>query len=158
MKPLLAIGLGNPLMGDEGIGWHVAAWLAEDPRLPADLEVIQGGTDLLRLQGQMEGRRRVVVIDAMQDDSEPGTVTVFEDLSGLEDRQASAHHLSAVQAMRLLNLAVGARFTLLAITISSASAGLTLSDPLEEKAPEILDWVVQQLQAQAAILEAQDEP
>ena len=79
MKPVAVIGLGNPLMGDDGIGWHVAERLAADPRLPDGVEAIQGGTDLLRCAARIEGRRRVIVVDAVRDDAAPGTVSEIAD-------------------------------------------------------------------------------
>lgn len=150
MKPNLVIGLGNPLVGDEGIGWHVAERLAGDPRLPEDTEVLWGGTDLLRLTDQMEDRRRVILIDALLDPSEPGNISVFEDgFPGLEDRQEHAHHLSAMQAVRLLKTASpcmdGVRFTLVAIVVDSANIGCELSASLAAKMPQILDRVLQEL-------------
>jgi hydrogenase maturation protease len=146
MKALLAIGLGNPLMGDEGIGWHVAERLAGDARLPEHVEVICGGTDLLRYAGEMEGRRRVVLIDAIEDGSEPGAVTVFaEDFRGLEEHQEHAHHLSAIQAVGLLRLITSTRFTLLGISISSARCDSELSPPMAARMPAILRQVLDNL-------------
>jgi len=145
MKPLLAIGLGNPLMGDEGVGWYVASRLASDPRLSADAETIWGGTDLLRYAGQIEGRSRVILIDAVRDGAPPGTVAVFEDGAGLDDRQTNAHELSAVQAMRLLQLMMPVRFTLLGVSIASAAAAGKLSAALEGRMPAILDRVLEEL-------------
>jgi hydrogenase maturation protease len=146
MKPLLAIGLGNPLMGDEGIGWHVAERLAGDPRLPEHAEVICGGTDLLRYAGEMEGRSRVVLIDAIEDGSEMGTVTVFDrDFPGLEEHQEHAHHLSTIQAVRLLRLIVPTRFTFIGISIASARLEPALSPPMAARMPTILEQVLENL-------------
>ena len=145
MKPLLAIGLGNPLMGDEGVGWYVASRLASDPRLPAGAETIWGGTDVLRYAGQIEGRSRVILIDAVRDGAPPGTVAVFEDGAGLDDRQTNAHELSAVQAMRLLQVMMPVRFTLLGVSIWSATAGSKLSEAVEARMPAILDRVLEEL-------------
>jgi hydrogenase maturation protease len=147
VKTLLAIGLGNPLMGDEGIGWHVAEWLKDNPRTPAAFEIMQGGTDLLRLSNRIRGRSRVVVIDALQEAGNAGTVRVFEEnLGELDDRQPHAHGLSAVQAIRLLQMEAEAPpFTLLAISVTCAAAGVTLSEELEHKTPEILDRVIEEL-------------
>jgi Ni,Fe-hydrogenase maturation factor len=44
MKPLLIVGLGNPLMGDDGVG----AVLAESLAGHTDADLLIGGTDLLR--------------------------------------------------------------------------------------------------------------
>jgi hydrogenase maturation protease len=146
MKPVLVIGLGNPLMGDEGIGWHVAERLAGDARLPEHAEIICGGTDLLRYAGEMEGRGRVVLIDAFEDGSATGRVTVFDrDFRGLEDHQEHAHHLSVIQAVRLLGLMVPARFTLLGISISSAGREPALSPSMAARMPAILQQVLEHL-------------
>jgi len=139
MKPVLVVGLGNPLMGDDGVGCAVAERLASDPRLPEWVEVICGGSDLLRYSGAMEGRSRVVVIDAIQDESNPGGVTVFdESLSGLDDRQSHAHQLSAAQAIHLLRTVTPARYTLVGVSVSSVTAAAGLSPTLENRMPEIL--------------------
>jgi hydrogenase maturation protease len=163
MKPLLVIGLGNPLMGDEGIGWHVAERLSADPRLPADAEVVCGGTDLLRHADRMEQRHRVILIDALRVDAEPGGVWVGEDpggasgagasacqpvsspLPGLDNRQDNAHCLSAVQAIQLLRMTVQVPITLLAITVASANVQAGLSPELAARMPAILDRVLQEL-------------
>ncbi|HYW47108.1 MAG TPA: hydrogenase maturation protease [Bryobacteraceae bacterium] len=152
MKPLLLIGLGNPLMGDDGIGCHVAGRLAGDPRLPERVEVISGGTDLLRYAGLMEGRSRVFIADAIHDDAEPGAVSVFEDaLPGLGERQEHAHHLSAVQAIGLLRILMPVRFTLLAISISSAAMERGLSPALDAQTPAIVDRVLDIMTAYDAL-------
>jgi len=146
MKPLLAIGVGNPLMGDDGVGCVVAEHLASDPRLPECAEVIRGGPDLLRYAGQMEGRRRVVVIDAVQGDTEPGSVVIFDGAcSGLDERQDHAHHLSAVQAIRLLEMTTSVRCSLVGISVSSVAAGAGLSPAVNARMPAILDRVLREL-------------
>ncbi len=146
MKPTLLIGLGNPLMGDEGVGWHVAERLAVEPRLPESVEVVCGGTDLLRYAGEMEGRSRVYIVDALQDDAPPGSVSVLEEACpGLDERQGHAHHLSAWQSMKLLKMIVPVRFTLLGISISSAAIETRLSLGVEGRMAAILDRVLQEL-------------
>ena len=146
MKPVLVVGLGNPLMGDDGVGCAVAERLAGDSRLPEWVEVICGGSDLLRYTGEMQGRSRVVVIDAIQDESGPGGVTVFdESLLGLDERQSHAHQLSAVQAIHLLRTVTPARYTLVGISIASATATAGLSPTLENRMPEILAAVRQEV-------------
>ncbi|MGP8245638.1 MAG: hydrogenase maturation protease [Bryobacteraceae bacterium] len=151
MKPVLAIGLGNPLMGDDGVGWVVAERLANDARLPGCAEVMCGGSDLLRHADRMEGRSRVVVIDAIEDDKEPGSVLMFEGgRFGLVERQEHAHHLSAVQAIGLLETIASVRCTLLGICISSAAIGTGLSPVLEARMPAILNRVLLELERRSA--------
>ena len=39
MKPHLVIGLGNELMGDDGVARHILEQLAADARRPEDIEL-----------------------------------------------------------------------------------------------------------------------
>ena len=142
MKPRLAIGLGNPLMGDEGIGWHVAGRLAADPRLPPDVEAIAGGTDLLGCAARIEGRQCVVIIDAMEDDAEPGSVSVVQE--DMEERQEHAHHLSVAQAVKLLQLITPARFTVLGVSVRAACLGEELSPAMAARLPAIVERVLEE--------------
>ena len=151
MKPHLVIGLGNPLMGDEGIGCVLAERLARDPRLPASIEVVEGGTDLLGCAGRMEGRTRVTLLDAVLDPAEAGKLRVYEDdFSALEASQPSAHQLSVAGSLELLKVAYPSlreiRFKLLAVAVSSAEMRNELSPGLEAKLPELIGRVLQELE------------
>ncbi|HEV2447894.1 MAG TPA: hydrogenase maturation protease [Candidatus Sulfopaludibacter sp.] len=142
--PVLLIGLGSPLMGDDAIGCVVAERLAAGPAPPEGVEVLAGGTDLLAWAEQMEGRRCVVIVDAMQ--GTPGAVEVWKNrFDQLPDRHEHAHHLSAVQAIRLLQSGVGARFRLIGIGVGSARAGAGLSHDLAAALPGITSFVMEEL-------------
>ena len=105
MKPVLLVGIGNPLMGDEGVGFHIVEHLAGDPRIGPGTEALWAGTDLSRAFEWMRGRRAVVIVDALLGGAEPGAVTV-ENFEALEDRQGHAHRLSAAAALKMLPLAL----------------------------------------------------
>ena len=150
MKPHLVIGLGNRLMGDEGVGCLLAERLASDPRLPTDIEIFVGGTDLLASADRMAGRARVTLLDALLDPSEPGMVHVFEgDFSALETSQPGAHALSAVASLQLLQAAYpelrDVQFKLITVSIDSASFGPGLSAPLAATLHHLLDEVLHNL-------------
>jgi len=70
----LVLGLGNVLMGDEGVGVHVVRAL-EKRSLPADVECLDGGTGGFILLEPMQNAGRVVMIDAAADGNPIGTVT-----------------------------------------------------------------------------------
>jgi len=73
----LVLGLGNVLMGDEGIGVYVAreveAKLAQNPI--ADVECMDGGTGGFTLLGTLQDAGRIILIDAADDGNPEGTVT-----------------------------------------------------------------------------------
>ncbi len=100
---MLVIGLGNPILGDDGLGWSVARCLAD--RLQGDEEVeidclAVGGLSLME---RMLGYRRVILVDAIATGENPvGTVTAMK-LAELGDpglgHSASAHDASLITAL-----------------------------------------------------------
>lgn len=76
MKPIAIIGLGNLLMGDEGVGIHATKKLRENP-WSDDIDVIDAGVPSLALLHMMEGRQLVIVIDCADFGGQPGEITTF---------------------------------------------------------------------------------
>jgi hydrogenase maturation protease len=67
------LGIGNLLLGDEGVGVHAARALAEET-LPDKVEVLEIGTSILAALPALEKARRIIVIDAMKAQGRPGTI------------------------------------------------------------------------------------
>lgn len=72
------IGMGNRLLSDDGVGYAVAAAVAERLKGRMDLTVTELQTGGIRLMEAMAGFRRAVVVDAMLSGSPPGTVQRFD--------------------------------------------------------------------------------
>lgn len=70
----LVLGLGNVIMGDEGVGVHVVRAL-EKHTLPANVECLDGGTGGFILLEPLQNAGRIILIDAAADGNPPGTVT-----------------------------------------------------------------------------------
>jgi hydrogenase maturation protease len=70
----LVLGLGNVLMGDEGIGVYAVRALEQHP-LPANVECLDGGTGGFTLLEPLETADRIVIIDAANDGNPIGTVS-----------------------------------------------------------------------------------
>ncbi len=72
-KPVLILGIGNYLMGDEGLGVHLANQLkAEvDPDLA---DVLDGGTAGFQLMEYLESYPNIILIDATLDGKPAGTI------------------------------------------------------------------------------------
>ena len=76
-QKILIVGLGNVLMGDEGIGVHAIRAL-EQIALPSGVELLDGGTGGFTLLEPLQSAGRVILIDAAADGNPPGTVTRTE--------------------------------------------------------------------------------
>jgi hydrogenase maturation protease len=70
----LVLGLGNIIMGDEGVGVHVVRAL-EKHELPRDVKCLDGGTGGFVLLEPLQNADRIILIDAAADRNPPGTVT-----------------------------------------------------------------------------------
>jgi hydrogenase maturation protease len=107
---LLVIGLGNPILTDDAIGWRVAGALRErlrdhgDESLAASLTIIEASLGGLSLAELMVDHTRAIVIDAtMTRDGVPGTVYTLKltDLPGTLNT-ASAHDTNLATALAAL--------------------------------------------------------
>ncbi|HEY6784766.1 MAG TPA: HyaD/HybD family hydrogenase maturation endopeptidase, partial [Gemmatimonadales bacterium] len=70
----VVIGLGNPLMGDDGLGIVVARQLLSRTDLPDGVQVVDGGTWGLNLLPVIEDAERVLLVDAIDTAEAPGTL------------------------------------------------------------------------------------
>lgn len=69
----LILGLGNELLGDEGVGVH-GVRLLQELALPEDTVALEIGTAILDALPELEHAERVIVLDAMKENSPAGTV------------------------------------------------------------------------------------
>ncbi len=74
---VLFLGIGNYLMGDEGVGVFIAQKLSEGT-LPPGVAVLDGGTGGFHLMGAMEGHPFVIMADATLDGRPAGTIRRIE--------------------------------------------------------------------------------
>jgi Ni,Fe-hydrogenase maturation factor len=75
-ETVLVLALGNPLMGDDGIGVRVVEEL-KGRELPSGVALADGGTTGLALVGLMEEYQRVIAVDAADMGQPPGCVRKF---------------------------------------------------------------------------------
>ncbi len=130
----LVLGVGNLLMGDEGVGIHAVRRL-DATDLAARADVLDGGTGGFSLLGIFSERERVILIDAAMDGRPEGTVTVLRprfasdfprSLSahdiGLRDLIESATLLGPLPKIDLVTVSV-ADVQLMRLDLSPAVAG-----------------------------------
>lgn len=98
---LLILGLGNPMMADDGAGHEVARRLARYP-LPHDVRAVASNEDILALTTLWRGEREVWLVDAVVSGLPPGSLHVYEhrDLLELPADWRSAHQPSVSEGLR----------------------------------------------------------
>lgn len=74
----LVLGVGNPLLKDDGAGVHAAAQLKAAMGERESLQVLDAGTLGFALLPEVQRCGALIIIDAAREDLAPGTVTVRE--------------------------------------------------------------------------------
>jgi hydrogenase maturation protease len=77
MQPTLVLGIGNLLMGDEGVGVHALRAFDDEP-WPSHVTLLDGGTGGFHLLEYLTDYPRLVMIDATMDGAPAGTVSVLK--------------------------------------------------------------------------------
>lgn len=147
-RPVLVLGVGNVLRSDEGVGVHVVEAMRE-VLLPGDAEVFDGGTAGLDLLDVISDRRKVIVIDAVQAEHEPGSILRLrpEDLGPDMTDSLSLHEagfMSALRAAALLSAGPD-EVVLFGVRPKEVGWGLKLSDAVAAQVPRIIDLVLAEL-------------
>jgi len=91
---ILVLGLGNAIMSDDALGGQAVHRLRKEYDFPVEVALVDGGTLGLDLLPRLEGIERLLIIDALDMQAEPGTVFRLE---GDEVPRAFASKLSVHQ-------------------------------------------------------------
>ena len=95
----LVVGLGNPILGDDGIGWIVANRVEQeidDPSVKVECVSVGG----MRLMEQLVGYDRAIIIDAfVTGKNQPGTLYQFplEEIPNPTDGHTTSVHDTSLQ-------------------------------------------------------------
>ena len=73
---ILILGVGNYLMGDEGIGVHVMQEMAKI-KLPEYVDILDGGTGGFLLLNCFEAYQTIIFVDATMDGKPAGTISLI---------------------------------------------------------------------------------
>jgi hydrogenase maturation protease len=139
----VVLGLGNILLGDEGVGVRVVEEIERTGGLPG-VELVDGGTAGFSLLPFFDGAGLVLVIDAAADGAPPGTVTLTRPAFSAAIPPVLTPHDVGLKNI-LDALALGderPEIVLLTISVAEADrASLELSPPVAEAVREAADRV-----------------
>jgi hydrogenase maturation protease len=144
MSKLTALGVGNILMSDEGVGVRLLeAVRACGGDWPGDLEFVDGGAGGLNLLGVIEEAQALAVFDAADMGLSPGETRVIT-AEQLADDDApdrlSLHDMPLVQTLKLCEQFTRrpATVRILAIQPKTVEFGRELSPELQAAMPSLL--------------------
>jgi hydrogenase maturation protease len=146
----LVLGLGNPILSDDGVGIQVAHEVANQLNNP-QVTVAETSAAGLSLLDSIVGYDKVIIIDAIQI-KEGNTGQIYR--MGIEDFSltkhfSSPHQVNLVTALELgkmLNLAMPQEITIFAVEAKDITNFSEKCTPKVEQAiPEVVKMVLQEL-------------
>lgn len=156
MARRLVLGIGNVLMGDEGVGVHAVEYLQRES-WPADVELVDGGTGGFHLLDYLSSDEPLVMIDATMDGQPAGTVTTLRPKYASDfPRALTAHDIGLRDLVEAAQL-TGALPDIDLVTVSIdeiTPMHLTLSPPVQAALPAVRDAVRAALARQEAVRHA----
>jgi hydrogenase maturation protease len=144
----LVLGLGNVIMGDEGVGVHVVRAL-EKLSLPSGVECLDGGTGGFILLEPLQNAGRIVLVDATDDGQPVGTVTRTKpQFSRDYPPTLTAHDIGVKDLLDAFYMQGGKRdVTLFTVTIDPLqSISMELSEACKEAADKAVERIRAELQ------------
>jgi hydrogenase maturation protease len=148
----LVLGLGNIIMGDEGVGVHVVRALTQHS-LPPCVECLDGGTGGFILLEPLEQADRIILIDATDDGKPVGTVTRTKpQFSRDYPPTLTAHDIGVKDLLDAFYIQGGKRdVTLFTVSIDPHQAiSMDLSEPCLRACEEAVRWILAELVAAPA--------
>ncbi len=134
---VVVVGLGNCLMGDDGVGVHALRALAANP--PPGVRLIEAGTAVLDALPWVESAEKVLALDALAAGGAPGTVYALDGRDARTTPQpVSLHSLDLPTAMACFGRGPGpSEFRVLGVEPANVCYGTDLSPEVREALPAL---------------------
>ncbi|MBP8303362.1 MAG: hydrogenase maturation protease [Phycisphaerae bacterium] len=169
-RPVVVLGLGNPLMGDEGVGVAIVQDLMRAAAEYPWVDFVDAGTGGLAILHQIEGRAKAILVDAAFMGESPGAIRRFtpdqvatvKPLSGLSLHEADV--VKVVHMARALGQCPGT-VVFFGIEPQEIAPGTAFSEPIRQGWPEYkrqisAEWIPNEGETMASIkiLIVDDDP
>ena len=140
---IAVLGIGNLIMQDEGVGIHVIRKLENEYTFQPEIELIDGGTSGSELYGFFEDNDKMIIVDAVNFDEEPGFIGSIEkdDILKRLNTKMSMHNLGLTDVLshvKLLDIEPSEIFL-----VGIQPAVIELHDELSEIVSERVDRILE---------------
>jgi hydrogenase maturation protease len=149
VKRVLIGGIGNVLLGDDGVGPYVVHQLEANYEFD-DVEIVDLGTPALDLVDEISGRDAVILVDSVDSGADPGTVVLYrkEDvLRVIPDVRMDPHSPALSETLMAVELFGGSpkEFLLVGVTGEEYDAECGLSPGVKWAVKSAVDEVLREL-------------
>ncbi|MBL7106289.1 MAG: HyaD/HybD family hydrogenase maturation endopeptidase [Phycisphaerae bacterium] len=102
---ILVLGLGNPLMSDEGIGGFLIEEFIRQKDKSPNVDFLDAGTGGMTLLTLIENRKKVIIIDCAYMGTEPGTIKRFTPQEVNSMKKLMHYSLHEIDILKVLVIA-----------------------------------------------------
>ena len=148
---VLVLGLGNVLLGDDGLGAAAVARMERDYCVPPGVRLEDGGTLGLSLLGLLTDSDHVILVDAVRTDAPPGTLVRLDGadvMDAVRDR-LSPHQVGVadlLDAARLID-SYPTAVTLLGLVPDVIDLAVARSSAVDGGLDELVSAIVREVQS-----------
>ena len=147
---IAVIGIGNILMKDEGVGCHAANLLLSDYEFDPEITIIDAGTTGTDLLPYLEEHDRIIILDAVDFEREPGFIGSIEndDILTRLTTKMSMHHMGITDVLstaKLLDI-VPSQMFLLGMQPKDLTVGMEMTAEVKDRLPRMLEVAVMKLE------------
>lgn len=158
-RRIAILGLGNLMRTDDAVGMLAAQALGTEQRLPAAVQVIEGGTLGLDLLHPLDGVSHLLAIDAVDAGEAPGTIVRFcnQELAALPISK-SVHLLGFADLIGALRLMGNEpeHVVVLGIQPEVIGWGTALTETVAARLPRLIEMAVEQVVAWSGAMALED--
>ena len=148
--PVLVLGLGNVLCGDDGAGVAAIRALLDAYLVPEGVQVLDGGTLGLALLPWVRDAAAVVLVDAIAADGPPGTLVRLEgdEVGHAAVRRLSVHQIGVADLLDGNRLLGGPdKVVLVGVVPESMELTVELTPTVRDAVPALVDRVAAEVGA-----------
>jgi len=146
---ITVLGLGNILMTDEGVGVHTINEFEKRYTVPDYVEIVDGGAAGLDLIPFIEGREKVLMVDAVNFDREPGYIDLLENdaIPIRLTQKASMHHLGLMDVLCIVRMSgnIPKELCIIGIQPKSLDLGIDMTKEIWDKVNDLIERIVAKL-------------
>ena len=148
MSDCVIIGIGNLIKSDDGVGVHAVRYL--EGKVPGDVELIEGSVFCADLFVFIEGREKVIFIDAIDAGDEPGAIFKFTPDQVRNENKGvsmSVHDFGLYELIAMARLMdqCPEDITIISVQVKSIDTGDTLSDEVRAAIPRVHELVLEEI-------------
>jgi hydrogenase maturation protease len=161
--PIRILGIGNVLMGDDGLGPYAVEILRSRYDFPDHVELVDGGTPGLDFLPYISNARSVMVLDTVSTTGHPGTLKIYRDreiIGSAPPPRLTPHQPGLRESLMATELtdASPEEMVLIGVIPETVEQGTSLSTPVLAAVENVLDTVLRELERLGVTAEPLETP